>query len=65
MSDPVDKTRIRIEATACPWQHVRKVGEDLVAHANGKYQKTEVTPYAIEALLGRQRYPAPGPAAAR
>ncbi len=49
--DPVDETHIRIEAAAYPWQHVRKVGEDLVAHEMVLPEKTEVTPYAMAALL--------------
>ena len=40
-----------IEAAAYPWQHVRKVGEDLVAHGMVLPEKTEVTPYAMAALL--------------
>jgi molybdopterin molybdotransferase/putative molybdopterin biosynthesis protein len=49
--DPVDETHIQIEAAAYPWQHVRKVGEDLVAHEMVLPEKTEVTPYAMGALL--------------
>ena len=49
--DPVDEAHIRIEAAAYPWQHVRKVGEDLVAHEMVLPEKTEVTPYAMGALL--------------
>ena len=60
----VDETHIRIEAAAYPWQHVRKVGEDLVAHEMVLPEKTEVTPYAMGALFGRGGDPAVGPAAA-
>ncbi len=49
--DPVDETHIQIEAAVYPWQHVRKVGEDLVAHEMVLPEKTEVTPYAMGALL--------------
>ena len=49
--NPVNETHIRIEAAAYPWQHVRKVGEDLVAHEMVLPEKTEVTPYAMGALL--------------
>ena len=49
--DPVDESFIRIEAAAYPWQHVRKVGEDLVAHEMVLPEKTEITPYAMGALL--------------
>ena len=48
---PVAETVIQIEAAAYPWQHVRKVGEDLVAHEMVLTEKTEVTPYAMGALL--------------
>ncbi len=47
----VAETVIQIEAAAYPWQHVRKVGEDLVAHEMVLPEKTEVTPYAMGALL--------------
>ncbi len=49
--NPVDEATIQIEAAAYPWQHVRKVGEDLVAHEMVLPEKTEVTPYAMGALL--------------
>ena len=48
---PVAESVIQIEAAAYPWQHVRKVGEDLVAHEMVLPEKTEVTPYAMGALL--------------
>ena len=48
---PVAETVIQIEAAAYPWQHVRKVGEDLVAHEMVLPEKTEITPYAMGALL--------------
>ena len=48
---PRDEATIQIEAGAYPWQHVRKVGEDLVAHEMVLPEKTEVTPYALAALL--------------
>ena len=64
MSSTLDETHIQIEAAAYPWQHVRKVGEDLVAHEMVLPEKTEVTPYAMGALVGRGGDPAVGPAAA-
>jgi putative molybdopterin biosynthesis protein len=48
---PLDNATIQIEAAAYPWQHVRKVGEDLVAHEMVLPEKTEVNPYAMGALL--------------
>ena len=47
----INETQIQIEAAAYPWQHVRKVGEDLVAHEMVLPEKTEITPYAMGALL--------------
>lgn len=47
----INETKIQIEAGAYPWQHVRKVGEDLVAHEMVLPEKTEITPYALGALL--------------
>lgn len=48
---PVGDEAIEIEAAVFPWQHVRKVGEDLVAREMVLPEKTEITPYAIAALL--------------
>ncbi len=48
---PVDEVHIQIEASVYPWQNVRKVGEDLVAQEMVLPEKTEVTPYALGALL--------------
>jgi putative molybdopterin biosynthesis protein len=48
---PVAEAVIQIEAAAYPWQHVRKVGEDLVAHEMVVPEKTEINPYAMGALL--------------
>ena len=48
---PLNETQIQIEAAAHPWQHIRKVGEDLVAHEMVLPEKTEITPYALGALL--------------
>lgn len=47
----LDAAHIQIEAAVYPWQHVRKVGEDLVAHEMVLPEKTEVTPFAMAALL--------------
>lgn len=48
---PVAEEQIQIEAAVYPWQHVRKVGEDLVAQEMVLPEKTEITPYALGALL--------------
>ena len=48
---PINETQIQIEAAAHPWQHIRKVGEDLVAHEMVLSEKIEITPYALGALL--------------
>jgi putative molybdopterin biosynthesis protein len=47
----VDDRRVRIEAPAFPWQHVRKVGEDIVATEMLFPRDHRVGPYCIGALL--------------
>jgi putative molybdopterin biosynthesis protein len=47
----MDQDRIQIEAPAFPWQHVRKVGEDIVATELLFPQNHVVTPYCVGALL--------------
>jgi putative molybdopterin biosynthesis protein len=47
----LDDTRVRIEAPAFPWQHVRKVGEDIVATEMLFPRHHRVTPYCTGALL--------------
>jgi molybdopterin molybdotransferase/putative molybdopterin biosynthesis protein len=47
----VDATRVRIEAPAFPWQHVRKMGEDIVATEQLFARHHRITPYCIGALL--------------
>jgi putative molybdopterin biosynthesis protein len=42
---------VRIEAPAFPWQHVRKMGEDIVATEMLFARRHVVTPYCIGALL--------------
>lgn len=46
-----DDNRFEIEAPAFPWQHVRKVGEDIVATELLFSQNHIVTPYCVGALL--------------
>ncbi len=43
--------RIRIESAAYPWQHVRKVGEDIVATEMLFARNHQLTPYDVGALL--------------
>ncbi len=43
--------RLRIEAPAFPWQHVRKVGEDIVATELLFTRHHRVRPYCLGALL--------------
>jgi len=47
----LDEKCIEIEAPAFPWQHVRKVGEDIVATELLFPRNHVVTPYCIGALL--------------
>jgi putative molybdopterin biosynthesis protein len=48
----LDKDTIQIEAPAYPWQHVRRVGEDIVATELLLPQNHVLTPYDLGALLG-------------
>ena len=47
----VDEETVQIESAAYPWQHVRKVGEDIVATELIMPQNHLITPYEIGALL--------------
>ncbi|MBW2538817.1 MAG: molybdopterin biosynthesis protein [Deltaproteobacteria bacterium] len=47
----LDENRVVIEAPAFPWQHVRKMGEDIVATELLFPQSHVITPYCIGALL--------------
>jgi putative molybdopterin biosynthesis protein len=47
----MDDHRVRIEAPAFPWQHVRKMGEDIVATELLFPQNHVITPYCVGALL--------------
>jgi putative molybdopterin biosynthesis protein len=47
----VDQDRVVIEKPAFPWQHVRKIGEDIVATELLFARNHRVTPYCIGALL--------------
>ncbi|WP_246052184.1 molybdopterin biosynthesis protein [Desulfobotulus mexicanus] len=46
-----EKTGLRIEAPVFPWQHVRKIGEDIVATEMLFPATHGITPYCIGALL--------------
>ena len=46
-----DDLHARIEEPAFPWQHVRKVGEDIVATEMLFPSRHRVTPYCVGALL--------------
>ena len=47
----VDNLRVEIQTAAYPWQHVRKVGEDIVATELLLPQNHSITAYDIGALL--------------
>jgi putative molybdopterin biosynthesis protein len=47
----LDENRMEIEAPAVPWQHVRKMGEDIVATELLFPRNHVITPYCVGALL--------------
>jgi len=47
----LDEQRIQIEAPVFPWQHVRKIGEDIVATELLFPQNHVITPYCLGALI--------------
>jgi putative molybdopterin biosynthesis protein len=47
----IDEERVEIEAPASPWQHVRKMGEDIVATELLFARHHCISPYCIGALL--------------
>jgi putative molybdopterin biosynthesis protein len=55
----VGDDRIRIEAPAFPWQHVRKMGEDIVATELLYPRGHTVTPYCVGALISGGIYKVP------
>ena len=55
----VNDARIRIEAPAFPWQHVRKMGEDIVATELLYPRGHVVTPYCVGALIAGGVYRVP------
>ncbi len=55
----VGDDQIRIEAPAFPWQHVRKMGEDIVATELLYPRGHTVTPYCVGALISGGIYRVP------
>jgi putative molybdopterin biosynthesis protein len=47
----VDEQTVQIETSAYPWQHIRKVGEDIVATELILPQNHYITPYDVGALM--------------
>ena len=47
----IDETTLEIDSPAFPWQHIRKIGEDIVATELLFPQNHLVTPYCLGALL--------------
>ena len=47
----IDEDTLEIHAPAFPWQHVRKIGEDIVATELLFPQNHAITPYCLGALL--------------
>jgi len=47
----LDAKQVEIEAPVFPWQHVRKIGEDIVATEMLFPQNHIITPYCVGALL--------------
>lgn len=54
-----DENTVDIEAPAFPWQHVRKMGEDIVATELLFPQNHLITPYCIGALLSAGLFTVP------
>jgi putative molybdopterin biosynthesis protein len=47
----IDKSTLEIDSPAFPWQHIRKIGEDIVATELLFPQNHLITPYCLGALL--------------
>ncbi|MEA1968670.1 MAG: molybdopterin biosynthesis protein [Thermodesulfobacteriota bacterium] len=47
----IDDNQVEIEAPVFPWQHVRKMGEDIVATELLFPREHKITPYSVGALL--------------
>ena len=48
---PIDSERIEIREAAYPWQHVRSIGEDMIATEMAFPENHKITPYDLGALL--------------
>ncbi len=48
----LDKNHLEIRSSAYPWQHVRKVGEDIVATQLLLAQNHRIRPFDVGALIG-------------
>ncbi len=55
----LDSKRVQIEAPAFPWQHVRKMGEDIVATEMLFARHHQITPYCVGALLAAGLFQVP------
>jgi putative molybdopterin biosynthesis protein len=55
----LDDERVQIEAPAFPWQHVRKMGEDIVATEMLFARFHRITPYCVGALLAAGLFEVP------
>jgi putative molybdopterin biosynthesis protein len=55
----LDPERVQIEAPAFPWQHVRKMGEDIVATEMLFARHHQITPYCVGALLAAGLFQVP------
>ncbi len=55
----LDDNLVRIEAPAHPWQHVRKMGEDIVASEMLFARHHQITPYCLGALLSAGHFEVP------
>ena len=47
----MDETTLEIDAPAFPWQHIRKIGEDIVATELLFPQNHRISPYCLGALI--------------
>ncbi len=47
----IDEATLEIDSPAFPWQHIRKIGEDIVATELLFPQNHRITPYCLGALL--------------
>ena len=55
----IDDQAVQIEAPAFPWQHVRKMGEDIVATELLFARHHRISPYCLGALLSAGQFEVP------